>query len=210
MRTGARLEIRAPEIAGELTHGQSVSVNGACLTVVSCAGAQFAVETMGETLSRTNLGTLAPGRRVNLERAMRFDSRLDGHLVAGHVDATGRVDSLEEGTFGYKVWVACEEEWTDLIVPKGSVCLNGVSLTVIDALRGRFSTGLIPTTRERTTFSDIREGDVVNIETDMVGKYIARLVRAFDAPERDERKSVTWDKLLKYGWGSEGACGNDG
>ena len=178
-RTGAVycLSIEAPEIAPELVLGQSVSVSGACLTVTSCRGDGFDVEMMPETLSRTWFGeSLKPGMPVNLERAMRLGDRLDGHIVLGHVDGTARLAELQGGD---QTRVACFSAPRGLlrgIVSKGSVALDGVSLTVIDVDNTTFSVGLIPTTLISCTLGGLKVGMSVNLETDILGKYVERLM----------------------------------
>lgn len=198
-----RLDISAPEIAPELHNGDSVSISGACSTVTRFDSDSFSVEMMEETRLRTKLGSLKSGSRVNLERAMRLDSRLDGHLVAGHVDGTGKVLDIEIQPNTRKYYFTASEEILSGIVPKGSVCIDGVSLTVIHAGGDSFSVGVIPTTLAETTLAALRAGDAVNIETDMIGKYIMRFMQSKISGQEDSqgvKNSLTWDKLVQYGW----------
>ena len=166
--------------AGEIGVDQSISHNGVCLTVVSVADGEYTVTAMKETLDRSNLGLLAPGDRVNVERSMRTDGRLDGHIVQGHVDCTATCTAMKDEagstlfTFAYPYDPGMAARGY-LTVDKGSVTVNGVSLTVCNPTRDTFQTAIIPYTMEHTNFRDIRVGTKVNIEFDILGKYIARL-----------------------------------
>ncbi len=178
-RTGAVfcLSLEAPKIAPELVLGQSVSVSGACLTVTACREDGFDVEMMPETLSRTWFGErLKPGMPVNLERAMRLGDRLDGHIVLGHVDGTAKLAELRGNDQTREALFSVPPEVTRGIVSKGSVALDGVSLTVIDAGDATFSVGLIPTTLSSCTLGGLKVGMSVNLETDVLGKYVERLM----------------------------------
>jgi riboflavin synthase len=172
-----RLTVAAPEIADGVALGDSVAVNGACLTVVSADGGSVAFEAVRETLMRTSLGGLGEGDRVNLERAMRADARLDGHIVQGHVDATGRVERLERQGDDVRLFVACDAEFADLLVEKGSLAIDGVSLTVVGVRPEGFDVALIPHTLAVTTLGERRPGDRVNLEADVLGKYVKRYVQ---------------------------------
>jgi riboflavin synthase len=198
-----QLDITAPGMSGELKVGDSVSVSGSCSTVTRCGSTSFAVEIMEETRLKTKLGKLKKGARVNLERAMRLDSRLDGHLVSGHIDGLAKVLSIEAYPNTRKYFFSADAEILSMIVPKGSVTVDGISLTVIDAGSDRFSVGIIPTTLSDTTLSELRVGDEVNIETDIIGKYITKFLRArFSGDEEDPgaKDPLTWGKLAEYGW----------
>ncbi len=165
----------------ELKIDQSISHNGVCLTVVKKEGDIYTVTAIGETLKKSNLGLLQPGDRVNLERSMPMNGRLDGHIVQGHVDQTARCTEVKEAdgswyfTFEYDIdrEKAAEGYMT---VEKGSVCVNGVSLTVVNSRDNRFSVAIIPYTYEHTNFHQIKEGTIVNLEFDILGKYISRLM----------------------------------
>jgi riboflavin synthase len=172
-----RLTVAAPEIADGVALGDSVAVNGACLTVVSADGGSVAFEAVRETLLRTSIGGLGEGDRVNLERAMRADARLDGHIVQGHVDATGRVERLEREGDDVRLYVGCDAEFADLLVDKGSLAIDGVSLTVVGARPDGFDVALIPHTLSVTTLGERRPGDRVNLEADVLGKYVKRYVQ---------------------------------
>lgn len=190
------LTISAPDIAGELHMGDSVSISGACSTVTVFCASSFKVEIMPETQKRTKLGTLRTGSRVNLERALRVDSRLDGHLVAGHVDGTGRVLKTETLGLTKKIYFSADGKILSEIVEKGSVAIDGVSLTVIDATDEFFSVGVIPTTLRETTMGELRPHDLINIETDMIGKYIMKYIKKNNNPD----DTLTWEKLREYGY----------
>ena len=166
------------DFAGQLTLGESVAVNGACLTVVERDAESFRFQVGPETLLRTNLGELRPGDRVNLERSLRAGDRLGGHWVQGHVDGVGRVDQrLPEGEWE-TVWFRCPSELTMQMVPKGSIAVDGISLTVVAVERERFSVALIPHTLAVTTLGVMKPGDAVNLETDILAKYVQRALLA--------------------------------
>jgi riboflavin synthase len=169
---GSRLVVAEPAIAGELKLGESVAVNGTCLTVVAHDARTFAFDVGPETLKRTNLGELQPGDRVNLERSLRFNDRLGGHLVQGHIDGIGYIDQrLPDGEW-LMMWFRCPAELAAQMVTKGSVAVDGISLTVVDVEPTRFSVALIPHTLEVTTLGFKREGAAVNLETDLLAKYV--------------------------------------
>lgn len=198
-----RLDIEAPTISKELRMGDSVAVSGACSTVVSFDSRSFGIEIMEETRKKTKLGALSVGSHVNLERAMRLDSRLDGHIVSGHIDGLAEVLKTEIYPETRKYFFKAPPELLSGIVSKGSVAIDGISLTVIDVDEEMFSVGIIPTTISETTLSELKAGDPVNIETDVLGKYISKFLesRFSGARENTEMKnSLTWDKLVKYGW----------
>jgi riboflavin synthase len=178
-----RLSIEAPAIAAEVKLGDSVSVNGGCLTVVAVQGSRFDLDAIRETLDRTALGGLRAGSRVNLERAMRADARLDGHIVQGHVDEAGRVRELRRRGEDVQLFVACSRPFADLLVPKGSVAVEGVSLTVVGIGDDGFDVALIPHTLASTTLGDLRGGERVNLEADVLGKYVKRYLERVLPPQ---------------------------
>jgi riboflavin synthase len=170
--TGRRLTLAEPTLAPELVLGESVAVNGACLTVVSRDAEAFAFQVGPETLRRTNLRALKLGDRVNLERSLRLGDRLGGHLVQGHIDGVGAVaERIPQGDW-VTIWFTCPPELAAQMVAKGSVAVDGVSLTLVDVERGRFSVALIPHTLTQTTLGFKGPGDAVNLETDLLGKYV--------------------------------------
>ena len=172
----ATLTVDAPLVAGDLRPGSSVAVNGVCLTVTRAGGGQFAADVMGETLAVTSLGALAPGSPVNLERPVRADGRLDGHLVQGHVDGTGTVTERRPAGNWQVLRIELAPSLQRYVVHKGSVAVDGVSLTVSAVGGSWFEVSLIPETLARTTLGVLAPGDQVNIEVDVLAKYVERLL----------------------------------
>ena len=174
-----RLAIENAETAKRLSIGASVAVNGCCSTVVLKTGAKFSMDVVPETLRRTALGSVTPGARVNLELPLAVDGLLDGHLVQGHVDATGRVVRVAATAAGHEVTVELPADLRDFIVEKGSIAVDGVSLTVaaVDDQAGSFTVALIPHTLAVTIAGEYKEGTVVNLEADIVARYVARNLR---------------------------------
>ena len=163
---------------GELKIDQSISHNGVCLTVVGFEGDTYTVTAIKETLEKTNLGLLKPGDKVNLERSTKLDGRLDGHMVQGHVDQTAVCTNVKEAEGSWYYSFEYEPAQDDyMTVEKGSVCVNGVSLTVVNSKERSFDVAIIPFTWEMTNFHQIKKGTVVNIEFDILGKYISRILR---------------------------------
>lgn len=165
-------------IEGPFTHelkiDQSVAHNGCCLTVVAISGEEYVVTAIQETLNKTNLGDWKVGTKVNLERCMQMNGRLDGHIVQGHVDTTAKLIDLEDQDGSWKF--TFQYSSPDVTVEKGSVTINGTSLTVVDSKEDSFSVCIIPYTYEHTNFHDLQIGDRVNLEFDIIGKYVARLL----------------------------------
>ena len=174
----ARLRLRAPEVASDLNVGDSIAVDGVCLTVADLADFDFLVDVMGETLRRSTLAAVTPGSRVNLERAARVDGRLGGHVVQGHVDGTGAVVARTSSTHWDDVEISLPPSLARYVVEKGSIAVDGISLTVTAVADTSFSVGLIPTTLERTTLGRKQVGDPVNLEVDVLAKYVERLLEA--------------------------------
>jgi riboflavin synthase len=169
---GRTLVVSAPEIAAELSVGESVAVNGACLTVVDRDSRMCRFQAGPETLQRTNLGELTAGDRVNLERSMRLSDRLGGHLVQGHIDGIGHIaERRREGEWEL-IWFTCDAALAAQMVNKGSVAVDGVSLTLVDVAVDRFSVALIPHTLAHTTLGFKQLGASVNLETDLIAKYV--------------------------------------
>jgi riboflavin synthase len=174
---GRELVVGEPGLAPQLAPGESVAVNGACLTVVGRDAGTFRFQVGPETLQRTNLGELAPGDRVNLERALRVGDRLGGHLVQGHIDGLGRVESRQPQGDWDLVWFSCPEALAAQMVGKGSVAVDGVSLTLVDVRPDGFSVALIPHTLAQTTLGAKGPGVPVNLETDLLAKYVWKYLR---------------------------------
>jgi riboflavin synthase len=174
---GVRLRV-ATGLAGELGPGDSVAVNGVCLTALEPDGHGFSADVMAETLRRSSLGPLGEGDTVNLELPVRAGDRLGGHIVQGHVDGTGSVESLRDEGFARVVRIAAPEDLLRYVVEKGSVAVDGVSLTVAEVDDAGFAVSLIPETLERTTFGSAEPGRLVNLEVDVIAKYVEKLVGA--------------------------------
>ena len=173
----SRLVIGASKILEDVHIGDSIAVNGVCLTVVSFSSGEFAAHVMNETFMRSSLGSLRIGQEVNLERAMAANGRFGGHIVSGHIDGTGRIKAVFDD--GNAKWyeINVSSELLDGIVMKGSVAIDGISLTVARVTTSSFAVSIIPHTLEATILRGKRAGDVVNIETDMIGKYIRQFVK---------------------------------
>ena len=176
---GARLRVRA-ELAGELDEGDSVSVSGACLTVASVADGAFEADVANQTISVTTLGELQPGARVNLEPPLKAGDPLGGHLVQGHIDGTGEVRGVQGDGVARRLRLAAPRELGRFIVERGSVTVDGVSLTVAALADDGFEVSLIPETLERTTLGGLANGERVNLEVDIIARYAERLVQGFE------------------------------
>ncbi len=175
---GARIRIGAPGVAAKLSEGDSIAVNGACLTATEVSDQGFAADVMNQTLNLTALGSLEPDARVNLELAMPADGRFGGHIVAGHIDGVGQVVSLADDGIARRLTVGFPEELLPLVVERGSVALSGVSLTVASVTGERVEVSLIPETLERTNLGLLTEGDSLNLECDLVARHVRRLLES--------------------------------
>jgi riboflavin synthase len=175
-RQAARLTIRGPLVVADARPGDSIAVNGVCLTVVTASDGSFTADVMAETLHRSSLGALRAGSSVNLERPVTLATRLGGHLVQGHVDGTGQVLSREAAEHWELVRVALPPELAKYVVEKGSITVDGVSLTVVEVGPDFFTVSLIPTTLELTTLGRKGPGDPVNLEVDVLAKYVEKLM----------------------------------
>jgi riboflavin synthase len=181
---GARIRIRAG-IASELDPGDSVAVNGACLTATAAGNGSFEAEVMKQTLGLTTLGSLEPASRVNLELPLRAQDRLGGHVVQGHVDGTGTVDDVAADGFARRLRARLPDELVPLVVERGSIAIEGVSLTVASLEDSTVEVSLIPETLERTTLGSVQTGDRVNVECDVMARYVRRAVGEM-SPSRKE------------------------
>jgi riboflavin synthase len=179
---GARLRVQT-RLAADLRDGDSIAVNGVCLTAVGADGDGFGADVMRETLRRSSLGEVAPGTRVNLELPLRADERLGGHVVQGHVDGLGAIRDVREDGFARVVSIAADPDLLRYVVEKGSIAVDGISLTVAAVDGDRFSVSLIPETLERTTLGAAGQGTPVNLEVDILAKYVEKLL-----PSRTEPK----------------------
>jgi riboflavin synthase len=174
---GARLELSTPRLALEIQTGDSVAVNGCCLTMTANRDGHLTFDLLQETLARTNLGALHPGDPVNLERALPVQGRLGGHFVQGHIDCTARVLGFEERGADFRLEVELPDEQAKYAVAKGSIALNGVSLTIAELLEESFAVWIIPHTRQQTNFTALQPGDLLNVEFDIIAKYVERVLR---------------------------------
>ena len=196
--TSGRLDIEADIVIEGTKIGDSIAVNGVCLTVVELGTDGFTADVMPKTTERSSLGKCRPGDKVNLERAMAADGRFGGHIVSGHIDGTGRIESLEDD--GIAVWVSIRAEKALLkyIVEKGSVAIDGISLTVAYVDGDRFKVSVIPHTGEATMLLEKKPGDTVNLENDIIGKYVDKLMHFRD--ETGEESKITMDFLIENGF----------
>ncbi len=173
-----QLTIYAPRTCTSLILGSSVAVDGCCLTVTSLNQERFTVDLVPETLSKTNLSGTSVGSKLNLETSLQFGAYVDGHIVQGHIDTVGIVDKIERyPDSSWKLWISIPEEFSAYLAPKGSVAINGVSLTIVDSISGCFSFCMIPHTAQETNLSLLHIGDKVNIEADILAKYLEQLVK---------------------------------
>ena len=192
------LRIRAKKVLEDVHLGDSIAVNGVCLTVTGFDAASFSVDVMAETLRRSNLGGLSTGSRVNLERAMAADGRFGGHIVSGHIDDTGTITRLEQEGNAVWVTVSCRKELLRYIAEKGSITIDGISLTVASLWEHGFQVSIIPHTGSETTLLEKKTGDLVNLETDLIAKYIERLLRP--AAAEPAKSSIDLEFLQKNGF----------
>jgi riboflavin synthase len=173
---GLKLVLSAQKVFDDLNIGSSISVNGVCLTVVELKKDSFAVDTIEETLKKTNLGSLNINDFVNLERPLKADARLGGHFVLGHIDTTGKVESVKELSNSHFVTISYPENFQKYLIYVGSVAIDGVSMTVAEVTDNTFSVGIIPHTWIETVFSNKKLGDSVNLEFDVLGKYVEKIM----------------------------------
>lgn len=193
-----RIKVQASKVLEETYLGDSISTNGVCLTVTDIGKNYFYADVMGETVRRSNLGTLKKGDKVNLERAMAANSRFGGHIVSGHIDGKGKITSYEKE--GNAVWITIDtdREILKYVVEKGSIAIDGISLTVAYVDDRKFKVSIIPHTSEETTLLKKKIGEEVNIECDVIGKYVEKLL-GFNK-KNDEKKSITMDFLINNGF----------
>ena len=177
------LEVMAPNLLPDIAIGDSVNINGACQTAVEIGSDWFKVNTISESLQKTNLGNLKNGDAVNLELALRPQSRMGGHMVSGHIDCLGQIRAIREIEGSWEMEIAYADEFDDLVVAKGSIAINGVSLTVTKADSGLLGVSIIPHTWEMTNLPLLRSGDSVNLEFDLIGKYVQQMINPYRARE---------------------------
>ncbi len=195
---GARLTVSTAIAGNEMTLGESIAVNGICLTVVAIDRGAFSVDVSPETLQRSTLGRLGAGHRVNLERALRLGDRLGGHLVSGHIDGTGEIAARTKDSNSIRFTISCSKDLSRYIVPKGSVAIDGISLTVNQVEEDRFDVSIIPHTLEMTTLKHREPGARVNLEVDVIGKYVERLLGPRETPGKGG--GLALETLAKHGF----------
>jgi riboflavin synthase len=190
-----KLRVKAPKILIDLKLGDSININGVCQTVITANGDSFTIEAVEETLRKTNLGELKRNDTVNLERAIRLSDRLDGHLVTGHIDCAGEIKSIttREGSFLYEFQLP--EKSLIYLVEKGSVAVDGISLTVVEVKANSFTVSIIPFTLENTILGKKKLGDLVNVETDLIGKYVESFLTS-----KKDKFEITREWLKDKGW----------
>ncbi len=193
----AELSIQAEKVLEETKLGDSIAVNGVCLTVIRLGFQEFTVDIMAETLAKTGLAQLKPGSKVNLERALQLSSRLGGHLVSGHVDGIGIIKRITVQGIASVYEISMPSSLSPFILPKGSIAIDGISLTVIQVSKDFFSVSLIPHTFTHTTLGMKKVGETVNLETDMIGKYVASLL---GNSKQQAKESLSLNFLAQHGF----------
>ena len=197
--TSGELAVNAHTVLENTKIGDSIAVNGVCLTVTKLNSSGFTADVMPETLRRSNLGQLHIGDSVNLERAMAADGRFGGHIVSGHIDGLGTIDEMKRESNAVWVRISAASEVLRLIVEKGSIAIDGISLTVAEVTDRDFSVSIIPHTGSETTLLHKRIGDRVNLENDIVGKYVEKLLQPKNTPSKPESK-ITMEFLAEHGF----------
>ena len=197
-RHSAVLTIRANKVLEDTKQGDSIAVNGICLTVTELFGDFFMADVMHETVSRSSLAGLKYGMRVNLERAMPMNGRFGGHIVSGHVDGTGKIIDIRQDDNAVWYSIQADRDIMRQIVEKGSITIDGISLTVAKVGEDNFSVSIIPHTAAQTTLKEKKVGEVVNLETDLIGKYVEKLLNPINA--QSEKSRVTREFLLQHGF----------
>ncbi|MDD7183558.1 riboflavin synthase [Peptostreptococcus porci] len=196
-----KLTIRAEKIMDDMKLGDSIAVNGICLTVTEFCNDSFTVDVMHETLNNTSLLGVSIGKRVNLERAMQLNGRFGGHIVSGHIDGVGLIADIKKDDIAFRYRISCEKHLLKYIVKKGSITIDGISLTVANLYEDSFEVSIIPHTSKNTILNEKKIGDIVNLENDCIGKYVERLIN-FDDNKYEAKKNsgITEEFLLKNGF----------
>lgn len=192
------IEIKAETVLSDVHLGDSIAVNGVCLTVISFSSASFRADVMNETLSRSSLGSLKQGSPVNLERAMAADGRFGGHIVSGHIDGTGIITDIKKDGIACWYTISANPVIMRYIIEKGSVAIDGISLTVARVGNSFFAVSIIPHTAAKTVLSVKKIGDTVNLENDVIGKYVEKLIKTENAPTNSS--GITMEFLTKNGF----------
>lgn len=198
----AVLVIHSSKIMDDVKLGDSIAVNGVCLTARSISGNEFTADVMAETLRRSSLGALKPGSKVNLERAMQLGGRFGGHIVSGHIDGTGTIVSMKREANAVWVEISTDSKILKLIIEKGSIAIDGISLTVAYVDDKVFKVSVIPHTASETTLLMKKVGDIVNLENDTIGKYVEKLLQPFNeqSSRKNDKKSVSLETLIESGF----------
>ena len=198
----AVLVIHSSKIMDDVKLGDSIAVNGVCLTARSISGNEFTADVMAETLRRSSLGALKPGSKVNLERAMQLGGRFGGHIVSGHIDGTGTIVSMKREANAVWVEISADSKILKLIIEKGSIAIDGISLTVAYVDDKVFKVSVIPHTASETTLLMKKVGDIVNLENDTIGKYVEKLLQPFNeqSSRKNDKKSVSLETLIESGF----------
>lgn len=192
------IEIQAKTVLGGTKIGDSIAVNGVCLTVTAKSESSFTADVMAETFRRSNLGNLKKNSRVNLERALPADGRFGGHIVSGHIDGTGTISRIADEGNAVWIFITASQSILSRIVEKGSVAVDGISLTVANAAESEFAVSVIPHTREQTSLSEKKCGDVVNLENDIIGKYVQKFLGIQQKAGKTESQSERDKKILDW------------
>jgi riboflavin synthase len=196
----SRLMIEGKNILSDVKIGDSIAVNGVCLTVTSFGKTIFNADVMSETLSRSSLGSLSSGSQVNLERAMAANGRFGGHIVSGHIDGTGIIFNMKRDDIAVWITINTTKDILNLIVEKGSIAIDGISLTVTNVNDTSFTVSIIPHTGTNTTLLTKKKGDIVNLENDIIGKYVQRLMSIKEKETKGNKSNITMDFLAEYGF----------
>lgn len=196
------LHIGCSKILSDIHLGDSIAVNGVCLTVTAFDGKGFSADVMHETLNRSSLGKLSPGSRVNLERAMEAGGRFGGHIVSGHIDGTGTVSKIQRDDNAVWYTISCDDRLLKYIIEKGSIAIDGISLTVARLDSRSFSVSIIPHTLSETILADKKPGDMVNLENDCIGKYVERMLNFGNTDSKPAKKesNITAAFLAEHGY----------
>jgi len=187
---GYRISFTINKIGDDLKIDDSVAINGVCQTVIACSENHFEVVAVEETVRKTNFSDLRAGDDVNLERALGISDRLGGHFVQGHIDCKGKISSIQKERTGINVWISYPSKFSKYLVNTGSICVNGVSLTTARVEKDRFMVAVIPHTWNNTTFRNMRQGENINLEFDILGKYIEKLIKDSETNPNDKKKSI--------------------
>lgn len=187
---GKKITVAANLVLSDAKIDDSIAINGVCQTVIERNSASFSVIAVEETLSKSTLGKLSVGKKVNLERAMRLSDRLGGHLVQGHVDCVGKVSSIEKLSTAVLLWISFPVEYAKFLVNTGSICIDGISLTSATVDQNRFMVSIIPHTWQVTTLANLKNGDEINLEFDILGKYIDRIISLQSSENKASKTSI--------------------